>query len=361
MGEMGNWLLYGAYGYTGRLILAEATSRGHRPVLAGRDADRLRSLAEEVRLPWVACELGDGEGLERALADVDLVVHAAGPFVETSEPLLDACLRSRVSYLDISGEIPVFERTLARHQEAIEQGVLVMSGVGFDVVPLDCLAAYVAEQIREPRELELAHFSTAGASRGTVISALGVARDGGKVRRAGRLESRPLGRGAKEIRMWCGDRSGAMRSLRAIPAPMAELVSAWKTTGIGDITAYVALPRRRAWPLEVFGPLLPPVLGLPTVSRGLRSRVARSELVPKSDRRAYAWARVRNDRGALAEAWLDLPEGYTFTARSAVRAVEACFAIHPKGASTPALTFGSDFVLRVPSTELHFEQSEQGR
>lgn len=355
----GSWLLYGAYGYTGEAILREALSRGHRPVLAGRNADELRALAEEVRLPWVACELGDREGLERALRDVDLVLHAAGPFVETSEPMVDACLRAGASHLDISGEIPVFERTLARHREALERGVLVMSGVGFDVVPLDCLGAHVAAQIHEPRELELAHFSSGGASRGTVTSALGVLRGGGKVRRQGRLVGRTLGRGARDVRMWFGDPKGRMRSLRAIPAPMAELVSVWKTTGIEDITTYLALPRHRAWVMELFGPLLPPTLQLPGVANHLRRRVARSELVPKSDRRAHAWARARNERGAIAEAWLDMPEGYTFTARSAVRAVEACFALQPKGALTPAAAFGPDFVLRVPTVERYCRPTDR--
>ncbi len=357
----GDWLLYGANGYTGRLILEEATIRGHRPVLAGRNPDRLRPLAERARLPWVACDLDDAAGLDRALADVQLVVHAAGPFVETSEPMIAACLRAGVSYLDISGEIPVFERALARHEEALERGVLVMPGVGFDVVPLDCLAAYVVGQLQEPRELELAHFSTSGASRGTVLSALGILQEGGKVRRGGRLESRPFGRGGKTIRMWRGEGHGTLRRLRAIPAPMPELVAAWKTTGVENITTYLTLPRHRAWPVELFGPSLPGVLGHHAVSEHLRRRVERSELRPKNDHRAQAWARARNERGALAEAWLDLPEPYSFTASSAVRAVEACFALRPKGVKTPAGAFGEDLVLRVPSVERHFESGAARR
>lgn len=356
----GDWLLYGANGYTGRAILEEATSRGHRPVLAGRHAERVRPLAERERLPWVACELGDAAGLERALEGVQLVLHAAGPFVETSEPMVEACLRAGVSYLDISGEIPVFERVLTRHEEAIERGVLLMAGVGFDVVPLDCLAAYVVRQLRDPQELELAHFTTSGASRGTVLSSLGIVAEGGKVRRGGRLETRPLGRGARDIHMWRGNRRGTLRRLRAVPAPMPELVAAWKTTGVENITTYLALPRHQAWPMELLGPSLPRLLRHEAIADHLRRRLERSELRPKNDHRAQAWARARGEGGAVAEAWLDLPEPYSFTASSAVRAVEACFALRPKGVKTPAEAFGEDFVLRVPSVERHFESGAAG-
>jgi saccharopine dehydrogenase (NAD+, L-lysine-forming) len=129
------WLIYGAAGYTGRLVAEEAVRRGHRPVLAARSAEKLLPLAERLGLRHVVVDLGDEQTLTRAIGDSQLVFHAAGPFARTSEPMVRACLRAGAHYVDITGEIDVFEANLARHDEARRKGIVLMSGVGFDVVP----------------------------------------------------------------------------------------------------------------------------------------------------------------------------------------------------------------------------------
>src|SRR5215213_4435335 len=134
------WLLYGAYGYTGALVAAEAVRRGHRPILAGRSARRLAPLADRLGLDWLAVDLADSARLRAALRDVALVFHAAGPFVHTSAPMVQACLTSATHYVDISGEVPVLERTLALDAAARQRGIAVVGGAGLDVVPTDCLA-----------------------------------------------------------------------------------------------------------------------------------------------------------------------------------------------------------------------------
>ena len=108
------WMIYGAYGYTGELVAREALRRGHRPLLAGRDAAKLRVMSERLGLESVAFDLADTAALAREVGDVGLVFHAAGPFVRTSAPMIDACLAARAHYVDITGEIPVFQATFAR-------------------------------------------------------------------------------------------------------------------------------------------------------------------------------------------------------------------------------------------------------
>ncbi len=104
------FMIYGAYGYTGELIARQAVRRGHRPLLAGRQGSKVAALARELGgLPWVSVALDDQAGLVTALSRVSTVCHAAGPFVHTSEPLLEACLLARTNYLEITGEIPVLE------------------------------------------------------------------------------------------------------------------------------------------------------------------------------------------------------------------------------------------------------------
>src|SRR5947209_12867090 len=145
------WMIYGANGYTGRLIAEAAKQRGEAPVLAGRTAEKVRPLADSLGLPWRAFELDRAD-----LRGIALVLHCAGPFSATSKPMVDACLLARAHYLDITGEVEVFEAVLARDQEARDRGVVLLPGVGFDVVPSDCLAAMLKEKLPSATSLVLA-------------------------------------------------------------------------------------------------------------------------------------------------------------------------------------------------------------
>ena len=150
------WMIYGANGYTGTLVAREAVRRGQRPVLAGRSADKVAAVARELDLPTAAFDLADGAAVARALEGIEAVVNAAGPFVHTVEPMIRGCLAVGASYLDITGEIPVFQTTFSFDGPAMERGVCLMSGVGFDVVPTDCMARYVAEQLPDATTLDIA-------------------------------------------------------------------------------------------------------------------------------------------------------------------------------------------------------------
>ena len=109
----GTILIYGANGYTGRLIAKAARDRGARPILAGRNLDKVKRVAEPLGLSARAFDLGDPARIDAAIKDVSVVLCAAGPFSATSRPLADACLRNRVHYLDITGEIDIFEALAA--------------------------------------------------------------------------------------------------------------------------------------------------------------------------------------------------------------------------------------------------------
>jgi short subunit dehydrogenase-like uncharacterized protein len=139
----GNILLYGATGYTGRLIAREARAMGAGVVLAGRNPNKLKAVARQLDLPWRAFDLADLARLAAALKDFFVVLNAAGPFSSTARPVADACLREGTHYLDITGEIDVFEALFARDAEAKRAGAMLLPGVGFDVVPSDCLAAHL--------------------------------------------------------------------------------------------------------------------------------------------------------------------------------------------------------------------------
>ncbi|WP_044278282.1 saccharopine dehydrogenase family protein [Myxococcus stipitatus] len=338
------WLLYGASGYTGRLIAEEAVRRGHRPVLSGRSLEKLTPLAEALGLEVRPAALEDPRQLSAALKDLPLVLHAAGPFVRTAEPMRQACLAQGVHYQDITGEIPVFEGSFRLDAEAKARGVSLMSGVGFDVVPTDCLARYVADLVPGATELEIAISGGSQASAGTAKSVVLQLPEGGKARRGGVLVSYPLGQGIRRLRFDDKERT-------VMPIPWGDLSTAYRTTGIENITTLMAVRSTSAQVLRWTAPVLREALKVGLVrDRVLRlidSRVHGPTAETREKVRSHIWAQARAPDGRSSQAWLQVPEGYLFTARAAVLAVEELLAQPTPGALTPAGAFGADFVLRV--------------
>lgn len=350
-----DWVLYGATGYTGALLAEEAAKRGLKPTLSGRNPDKLRALGEKLGLPWKAVALDDPAALRDLLQGKAAVLHAAGPFVETSAPMADACLASGCSYLDITGELPVFEALFARDGEAKAKGVALIPGVGFDVVPSDCLVAHVASLLPDGHSLDLALAAVGQPSAGTVKSLVGIVADGGFVRRDGVLVPWTIGRGIREVRF-------SHRAALCAPGPIADLVTAWHSTKIPNITVCLALPTKVAkaakvgWPLGVVGvPVFRAVMQSKAVRARLDARIeartAGPDAAGRAAGRSYLHARVTAKNGTTAEAWLETAEGYDFTRFAAVSAVEHVLAHRPAGALTPSMAFGKDFVLGVPGTK----------
>lgn len=354
MADHSGWMLYGATGFTGELIAAEAVQRGQRPLLAGRSEAKLRPMAERLGLPYVAVSLEDRAGLVRALEGVRAVMHSAGPFVKTSAPMVEACLEAQAHYLDLTGELEVFQAVSARDEAARSRGVCLMSGAGFDVVPSDCLAKYVAEKVPGAQELEVAVAASTRPSAGTAKSALGMFAGGGYVRRDGVLKRQALGKGLRRQRF-------SQRERWVMPMPLGDLETAFRSTGIPNITAYFAIPTRMA---RLIRPGWPAMAVARTLARGLLSvplveeRVARYlETVgqgptetQRRQNRSFLWARAQGG-GRSAEAWMELGEPYQATASITVNAVEQILRTKLSGATTPALAFGADFAMSLPGIQ----------
>ena len=329
------WLIYGANGYTGELIAREAVRRGHRPILAGRDAKRIEPLARELSCEWRAFAL---DGI--ALDGVALVLHCAGPFVRTSAPMVDACVKARAHYVDITGEISVFESILDRKGDAIT----LLPGAGFDVVPTDCLAAMLASRMPDATQLLLA-FHTRGSelSRGTTKTMIESIGDGGAIRRDGRIVRVPMAYDVREIAFSSGART-------AMTIPWGDVSTAFHTTGIPNIRVYLATSPRAIKRAKLIAPLLPFFAIKPI--RRLLQKIASRRSGPDARKRAagrvHLWGEVSNERGEKISMTMTTPEGYAFTSISAVNAVERILASPKPGAFTPARLLGDDFVMSVP-------------
>ncbi len=353
---MSNWMIYGATGYTGQLIAEEATRRGHRPILAGRSQSKLKPLAERLGLPYSAFSIDDDlralYGLREA--NVELVLNCAGPFIFTAEALREACLQLGIHYLDITGEIAVFERTFALDTRARERGVVLMSGVGLDIVPSDCLIRYVAEKLPGAVSVDVAF--TAGAeddgfgqraSSGTLKSMLEMAKLGGRARRGGRIVPVDFGAHSGQFPFPGGTKSALM-------IPWGDVSTAYHTTGIPNISTYMALPPAMISSARYFGPLLTILLKIHPLRAWLARQIERRITGPSEATRHTArtlfYARAQDKDGKTAEAWLETPEGYHLTMLAAVNTVERVLDSTLSGAQTPAGAFGAAFVLQVPGS-----------
>jgi len=330
-------LVYGAYGYTGELVAEELRSRGRDPVLAGRNDAKLGRVGSRL-----GCETRAFPVTDPDLDGVDVVLNCAGPFVETADPLADACLDAGADYLDVTGEIPVFESLARRDDDAADAGVAVLPGVGFDVVPTDCLAAHLAGRLPGATHLALGFEPHGGLSPGTAATTVGQLGDGGAVRRDGRLVSVPPGSGERRIDFGNGVRTG-------VTIPWGDVSTAYRSTGIPNVDVYVPMPSaaRRALGVARY---LEPVLGAEPVGDALQSLARRFVDGPDEDERragrAFVWGEVRNDEtGETAVSRLVTPETYALTVDAASTAAErALDGDAPAGYQTPSTAFGADFV-----------------
>lgn len=337
------FLIYGANGYTGELIAREAVRRGQKPILGGRNAEKLGALAKELGLESRAFPLDRPQ-----LDGVDAVLHCAGPFVHTSAPMVRACIDAGVHYLDITGELTVFEAIMSMNDDAARAGVTLIPGVGFDVVPTDCLGAMLAARLPGATELELAFYSPgAEISRGTLKTMIENIGDGGAVRRDGKIIRVPPAYDAREIPFSIAPRM-------AMTIPWGDVSTAFHTTGIPNIRVYTAASPKSIRRMRRLRPFFP-LLAITPIKRALQAFANRRTGPDEARRtagRTYLWGRVSDGKRDVTMT-MTTPEGYAFTVISALRAVEQLLA-SPKrpGAFTPAKFFGAEFVTTLPGVEL---------
>jgi short subunit dehydrogenase-like uncharacterized protein len=341
-------LLYGATGYTGRLIARMAAEHGVRPILAGRSAAAVAEQAGALGLEHRAFSLDDAAAVRRGLSGVSAVLHCAGPFSRTFRPMADACLATGVHYLDITGEIEVFEGLAARDAEARAAGVMLLPGVGFDVVPTDCLAAYLKQRLPSARRLLLGIKGTGRISHGTATTMIENQHRGGMVRRGGRLVRVPAAWRTREIDFGRGPRT-------AVTIPWGDVSTAYHSTGIPDIEVYSGVsPAVRR--MMVASRYLRPVLRMSWVQSLEKTLVRRQPAGPTEEElarnRSFVWGRVEDDAGLSAEARIRGPDGYLLTAHAALLTLRKTLeGTAPAGFQTPSRVHGPDLVLEVPGVQ----------
>lgn len=337
-------LVYGAYGYTGELIVRLAKERGVAIVLGGRNQARLDDQAKNSSFEVRAFALDDVGAATAVLADVAVVIHCAGPFAHTYKAMADLCLNTGTHYTDITGEAEVFEGLAGLDAAALQAKIMVMPGTGFDVVPSDCLANHVKARLPDATHLELAFRAVGGGlSHGTATTMAENIHRGGMARIDGKLVSVPTAWKSRAIPF------RQDRTSKATTIPWGDVVTAWHSTGIPNIWVYTEMPQAAALVLKLTRPIHG-LLGMAAMQKLIKSRIDALPAGPSDAQRAKAhselWAEARNAAGQSVQSRLQTLDGYTLTAESALAIAQKIAAGNFKpGFQTPAMAYGKDLIL----------------
>ncbi len=341
---MKNFMVYGSYGYTGNLIVEQAVKAGFKPLLAGRDENQVRAQAEKFGLEYRAFSVENATALDAALMEVDAVLHCAGPFVLTFRQMAEACIRTKRHYVDISGEIEGFEALAAMSEEAKHAGVMLLPGGGFDVVPSDCLIAYAAGKLTSATHLELYIKSIgSGVSRGTARSGIENSHRQGRIRRDGKIISVPNVWGTKDVDFGRG-------ASRLISMGWGDVSTAYHSTGIPNVTVYMAFPKVMVNMMRLTryaGPIL-----YTRMARDFIKWLIGKFLAPGPTRKqnengfSLLIAKVTDGKQTV-RAKLKTPEAYYLTALTSVEIMKRILNNDLKtGFQTPSKVYGADFILQ---------------
>ena len=350
-----SFLLYGANGYTGELIARHAAQYDLHPILAGRREEVVKPLAAKLNHPYKVFDVDDSNALFAALREIKLVVNAAGPFQFTAKPIIDACLQTGAHYLDVNGDISVFEMIRQYDVAAKQANIMLLPGAGFDVVPTDCTALLLKKLLPDAIKLKLA-FATIGGglSHGTATTMVNKLGQGGAVRKEGKIISVPLGQKGMWIDFSNVANAGIERKF-VMTIPWGDIATAYYTTGIPDIESYTAIAPNvyRLLKMQVlFNWLLRTSFIRSIIKRKINKRPTGPNDEQRSKAMSLVWGQVVNDKGETKTVRMSCPDGYTLTMHSTLLIAQKVLNGDLKtGYQTPASAYGEDLVLELPNVK----------
>ncbi len=342
-------LIYGAYGFTGKLVVNEALKQRLDIVLAGRNREALRSVALEYHVDFRVFSLDDISNIIHNLQDIHTVIHCAGPFHRTYKPMIDACIQTGTHYLDITGEWKVFEALQKQDYLFSQKGIMVMPGAGFDVVPSDCLANKMKTLMPDAHRLILAFSSVSGSWSGgtmkTMIDGLG---DGGKIRIDGKLKTVSFAYKIQRINY------GPFETI-STTIPWGDISTAWYSTGIPNIEVYLGVTEPMVKQMQRLN-WITPVLKVSLIRSFIkklveknRHRFEKKTLNQKA--KSYFYCKVENKSGVFLEGRLQTINGYLLTAKTAVLIAKKCvWGDFKTGYQTPASAYGWKLIEEIEGT-----------
>jgi len=342
-------ILYGSYGYTGKLIAKECKAKNLNVILAGRNKEALQKQSTETGFPFEVVDVADANALKALLSKGKLVIHCAGPFRHTAKAMADACLETKTHYTDITGEYQVFELLAGYDQKGKAAGITIIPGTGFDVVPSDCLALHLKNQLPSATHLQLAFtMSKGGLSRGTKKSMTEGMGEGGQIRTNGKLTHLALGAKSMEVDF------GSFKT-STLCIPWGDISTAWRSTGIPNIEVYTGATEsmiKNAKRTRYINWLL----RMGWVKNFMLKKIDKQKPGPSDEKResgrSFLWGKVWDGNGNNFESRLETVSGYTLTAKTSVLIAEKILSGNFKaGYQTPAMAYGADLILEIADTK----------
>lgn len=340
-------MIYGANGYTGELIAKEAVAQGLKPILAGRNQTAIEALATELNLTSRVFGLEFEKQLEENLADIDVVIHCAGPFSATAKPMMQACINSNTHYTDITGEISVFELAQSLSQKAKDAGVVLCPGVGFDVVPTDCLASLLKEKMPDATHLALGFDSGSSMSPGTAKTSIEGVASGGRIRKNGKIVTVPLAFKERQIDFGNGTKN-------AVTIPWGDVSTAYHSTGIDNIEVYIPISPKGAKNMRKMN-WFRWLVKLKFVQNKMKQQIEKTAKGPNEEQRGklktYLWGEVTNESGDKITARLETCNGYQLTYLAALNIAQHLMTNSKAGgAYTPSVLINNRLIFDIPGT-----------
>lgn len=342
-------VVYGSYGYTGKLIVQQCKQNNLSVLLAGRNTESLEQQSKATGYPFLTMDSQDSAGLKKMLEPAALVIHCGGPFRYTAQVMAEACLDTQTHYTDITGEYQVFEAMAALDNGAKNQGIMIMPGTGFDVVPSDCLAKHLVSRLPSATHLQLAFtMSKGGLSRGTAKSMTEGLGEGGRIRKDGILTYCALGSKVLEIDF------GSFKT-KTLCIPWGDIATAWRSTGIPNIEVYtgatdsmIANARRSNY--------INWLLRVRWIKNFLLKQIDKKPAGPSDEKResgqSFLWGKVRDAAGEERVTLLQTVNGYSLTARTSVLIAKKILAGNFKaGYQTPSMAYGADLIMEIDETK----------
>ena len=320
-------LIYGAAGYTGRLISQEAARRGLKFEIAGRYEDELVEFAKELNVAYHVFAVDDEEGWTKGLNGKTSLLNVAGPFSGTAEQAMNACIKNKVHYVDISAEVDIYRLAETKDGAAKDAGIMLMSGAGL-FATYDPLVIHTAKRVKEPVSLRAAFKYSGGFTPGSVASSANILNAGILVRKNGEIKKLTelppanfdFGNGPEEC----------------FPTPLGGVVLCYKSSGIPDIEEYfqMALP-----------------VGL-SESETLKTEKEQKD-VPDAGERSMIVVEVTGADGSHARSLITVPAGYMPTVNASVEIVSRSLrGSYKTGFQSPASAYGQDLIAAIPGATL---------
>jgi short subunit dehydrogenase-like uncharacterized protein len=342
-------VVYGSYGYTGRLIVHELRQKKYSVILAGRNREALQNQFNETGYPFDVVDMADTTALKNLLRKASLVIHCGGPFRFTAQQMIDACLETKTHYIDITGEWQVFELAAGYDAAAKQAGIQIMPGTGFDVVPSDCLAVHLKNRLPSATHLQLAFAMVPGGmSRGTKKSMTESLGYGGVMRKNNELVPFTLGKDVLDLDF-------GKFTAKTTRIQWGDISTAWRSTGIPTIEVFANASDSAIRSLKISN-YLSWLLRRRSVKNFLLKQIDKGKAGPSETAletgKCYLRGTVWDTEGNTRTSLFNGPNAYLLTAKTAVLIAEKIMRGNfTAGYQTPAMKYGADLVLEVEGTE----------